>query len=82
MRIEGKMPKLMAATAVSLTVMFLSSAAQSGQGGPYPFGDAPYRLDFGYDPQIESGCWKWNWQQYQWDNYCPVYVQPKSYMHP
>jgi hypothetical protein len=78
-KIEGNMPKLLAAAAVSLTVMFASSAAYSG---PYPFGDEPYRLDFGSEPQIDAGCWKWNWQQYQWNNYCPVYVQPKAYMYP
>jgi len=36
----------------------------------------------GYDPEIQSGCWKWNWQQYHWNNHCPVYVHPKAYMYP
>jgi hypothetical protein len=79
MKIEGNMPKILATTAISLTIMFVSSAAYSGS---YPFGDEPYRLDFGSDPQIDAGCLKWNWQQYQWNNYCPVYIQPKAYMHP
>ena len=66
--------------AMFVAVMFLSSG--SAYAGPYPFGDEPYRLDWGYDPQIQSGCLKWNWQQYQWNNHCPVYVQPKAYMYP
>ncbi|MEK9281907.1 MULTISPECIES: hypothetical protein [unclassified Bradyrhizobium] len=62
--------------------MYASSA--SALGGPYPFGDEPYRLNW-YpepEPEIANGCWKWNWQQYQWDDYCPVYVRPKAYMYP
>ena len=66
--------------AMFAAVMFLSSG--SAYAGPYPFGDEPYRLDWGYDPLIRSGCLKWNWQQYHWNNYCPVYVQPKAYMYP
>ena len=50
--------------------------------GSYPFGDPPYTLNWDYYPQVQSGCWKWNWQQYQWDDHCPVYVQPKAYMYP
>jgi hypothetical protein len=71
---------LLAITAV-MAVMGWTNAAYS-ENGPYPFGDAPYRLDFGPDPQVESGCLRWNWQQYQWNDYCAVYVQPKAYMHP
>lgn len=65
------------ATAVAVVV-----SAGAAQAGTYRFGDEPYRLDWSYEPQIGSGCWKWNWQQYQWDDYCPVYVQPKAYMYP
>jgi hypothetical protein len=61
-------------------VMLLSSS--NAYAGPYQFGDEPYFLDWGYDPHIQSGCLKWNWQQDQWNNHCPVYVQPKAYMHP
>ena len=25
---------------------------------------------------------RWNWQQYQWDDHCPVYVHPKAFMYP
>lgn len=57
-------------------------SAGSAQAGPYPFGDQPYRLNWGYDPEIESGCWKWNWQLHQWNDHCPRYVQPKAYMYP
>ena len=57
-------------------------SASSAQAGPYPFGDQPYRLDWGYDPEIESGCWKWNWQLYQWNDHCARYVHPKAYMYP
>jgi hypothetical protein len=66
--------------AIFATAMLLSSG--SAYAGPYPFGDEPYRLDWGYDPQIQSGCLRWNWQQYHWNNHCPVYVQPKAYMYP
>jgi hypothetical protein len=48
----------------------------------YPFGDEPYRLNWGYDPAVESGCLKWNWQQYQWNDTCPIYIHPKAYMYP
>ena len=61
-------------------VMFLSSG--SACTGPYPFGDEPYRLDWGYGSPIQSGCLEWNWQQDHWNNHCPVYVQPKAYMYP
>jgi hypothetical protein len=64
--------------AVSVMVPCTSSA----QSGPYPFGDTPYRLNWEYNPEIQSGCWKWNWQQYQWDDHCPVFVNPKAYMYP
>jgi len=71
---------LLAIAAAFSFVVLSNSAALSG---PYPYGDAPYTLSWwGYYPQIESGCWKWNWQQYQWDDHCPVYVQPKAYMYP
>ena len=36
--------------AIFATVMVLSGG--SANAGPYPFGDEPYRLDWGYDPQI------------------------------
>src|SRR3982751_5816590 len=49
--------------------------------GPYPFGDPPYTLNFDYYPQIQSGCLRWNWQQYQWNDTCPVYINPKAYMY-
>jgi len=63
----------------------VSALLLSGKGaysGPYPFGDEPYRLNWGYDPEIDSGCWKWNWQQHGWDNHCPVYLSPKVYLYP
>lgn len=66
------------AAAVSAVFLFSSGA----HAGKYPFGDEPYRLNWGYDPQIESGCWKWNWQQHHWNDYCAVYVHPKAYMYP
>jgi hypothetical protein len=71
---------MFAILAAAFSVVFL--AAGSAKAGPYPFGDPPYRLDWGYDPEIESGCWKWNWQQHQWNDYCARYVQPKAYMYP
>jgi hypothetical protein len=69
-----------ALVAAAFSVVFLS--AGTAQAGPYPFGDEPYRLNWGYDPEIESGCWKWNWQQYQWNDYCARYVYPKAYLYP
>jgi len=60
----------------------LSGSYWSNANGKYPFGDPPYTPDFGYDPEITTGCWKWNWQQYQWDEHCPVYVHPKAFMYP
>lgn len=70
---------ILAFVAVASTAAFLS--ANKAQAGSYPFGDEPYRLNWGYDPEIESGCWKWNWQQHQWDDHCPRYIQPKAYMY-
>jgi hypothetical protein len=66
--------------AAFFSVVLLSTGA--AYSGNYPFGDEPYRLNWGYDPAVESGCLKWNWQQYGWDDVCPVYVRPKAYMYP
>jgi hypothetical protein len=66
---------------VAFSTVLLGGAACAG-GAAYPFGDQPYRLNWGYDPEIQSGCWKWNWQQYGWDDYCPSYIHPKAYMYP
>ena len=71
---------LLAIVAATFSAVLLSGG--SVQAGPYPFGDEPYRLNWWYDPEIRSGCWKWNWQQHQWNDYCPRYVQPKAYMYP
>lgn len=68
-----------AAVGLTVSMMFLSTSASSGT---YPFGDEPYTLDWGYEPGIQSGCWKWNWQQYGWEDHCPVYIHPKAYMYP
>jgi hypothetical protein len=65
-----------------VAAMLVSTTACSAQSAPYPFGDAPYRLNWWYDPEIESGCWKWNWQLHQWNDYCPRYISPKAYMYP
>jgi len=64
--------------AISIVVLSSSSAYSS----PYPFGDEPYRLDWGHDSAVESGCLKWNWQLHQWNDHCARYVQPKAYMYP
>lgn len=68
----------MVAAAFAVTLL----SAGSAQAGPYPFGDEPYRLDWGYDPAVASGCLKWNWQLHQWNDYCARYVQPKAFMYP
>ena len=65
--------------AAAFSVLVLSTSGARSQ--PYAFGDAPYTLNWEYYPQIQTGCWKWNWQQYLWNDYCPVYVHPKAYMY-
>lgn len=60
----------------------ITASSVSAQAGSYPFGDEPYRLNWYADPEIATGCWKWNWQQHQWEDYCPVYVRPHAYMYP
>jgi hypothetical protein len=75
------MQKLLLATiAAAVSIVLLSGS--SAHSGAYPFGDEPYRLNWGYDPQVESGCLKWNWQQNSWEDYCAVYIHPKAYMYP
>jgi hypothetical protein len=71
---------LFAIIAAAFSVLVFSPGA--ARSDPYPFGDPPYTLNWEYYPQIQSGCWKWNWQQYLWNDYCPVYVHPKAYMYP
>ena len=73
------MKKILFATVATALFVFSSGSAYCGS---YPFGDPPYRLDFGDDPRVDSGCLRWNWQQYQWEDHCPVYVYPKAYMYP
>src|SRR5436309_760999 len=68
-----------AIVAAAFSAVLLSGSA--AHAGPYPFGDEPYTLNWDYYPQIQSGCWKWNWQQYQWNDTCPVYINPKAYMY-
>ena len=69
------------AAAFSVLVLSTDGARSQSYGQPYSFGDTPYTLNWWYYPQIQSGCWKWNWQQYFWNDYCPVYIQPKAYMY-
>jgi len=71
---------MLAMAAAAFSVILLSTG--SAQSGPYPFGNKPYRLDWVYEPAIASGCWKWNWQQHQWNDHCPRYVHPKAFMYP
>ena len=77
---EGDMHKSVSAIIATAAFIVLSSTA--AQSGDYPFGDPPYRLNYAREPQIESGCWKWNWQQYLWEDHCPIYGHPKAYMYP
>jgi hypothetical protein len=67
--------------AVAAASSFLVATSGGAMSAPYPFGDEPYTLNWGYYPQ-ENGCWKWNWQQYLYNDTCPVYVHPKAYMYP
>ena len=71
---------LLAISAAAVSAMLLSTAPASSE--PYAFGDPPYTLNWWYYPQIQTGCWKWNWQNYLWNDYCPAYVTPKAYMYP
>jgi hypothetical protein len=71
---------LFAIIGVAFSILVFS--ATGARSGNYPFGDEPYRLNWDYDADVQSGCLKWNWQQYGWDDYCPVYVRPKAYMYP
>jgi len=67
--------------AIAAAFSFFVATSGSAISGPYPFGDAPYTLTWGYYPQIEQGCWRWNWQQYEYNNHCPVFLHPKAYMY-
>jgi hypothetical protein len=67
---------------VAFSAMLVSGGAAYAGGAAYPFGDEPYRLNWGYDPAVESGCLQWNWQQYGWNDHCPIYIHPKAYMYP
>jgi hypothetical protein len=67
---------------IAATFSLLVFSTGGAQSEPYPFGDPPYTLNWSYYPQIQTGCWKWNWQQDLWNDYCPVYVHPKAYMYP
>jgi hypothetical protein len=70
---------LFAVTAAAFSVLVLSTSGARSEG--YVFGDPPYTLNWWYYPEIQNGCWKWNWQQYLWNDYCPAYIQPKAYMY-
>jgi hypothetical protein len=75
------MPKsFFAIIAAAFSMIAISTSG--AHSGTFPFGDEPYRLNWWNDPEIQNGCWKWNWQQYQWNDYCAVYIHPKAYMYP
>jgi hypothetical protein len=42
--------------AIAAAFSFLIATSGGAISGPYPFGDAPYTLNWGSYPQIESGC--------------------------
>ena len=65
--------------AVFSLVLLSTSGAYSGT---FPFGDEPYRANLWHDPEIATGCLKWNWQQHHWNDYCVFYVHPKAYIYP
>jgi hypothetical protein len=67
--------------AAAVSALVLPTGPAHSNPYPYGFGDPPYTLNWDYYPQIEQGCWKWNWQQYLWNDYCPTYVHPKAYMY-
>jgi len=50
--------------------------------GAFAFGDQPYLSGLADEPEVTSGCWRWNWQQHGWYDHCPRYVHPKAYMYP
>jgi len=74
------MQKSLLAIAAAFSLLVATSGV--AVSGPYTFGDEPHTLSWGYYPQMEKGCWKWNWQQHHYDDHCPVYVHPKAYMYP
>ena len=61
-------------TGVVLAFAAPGKALAIGDGPHWP---APYN----WEPAIQSGCWKWNWQQYSWYDYCPKYISPKAYIY-
>lgn len=77
------MKKFIVGIAVLSAALLVLSGSDTYAGGPtYAFGDEPYKLNWGYDPDVQSGCQRWNWQQHGWDDHCPVYVHPKVYLYP
>ena len=40
--------------AAAISVVLLSTSG--AYSGTYPFGDEPYRLNWEYDPAVQSGC--------------------------
>ena len=64
--------------AIAAAFSFLIATSGSAISGPYAFGDEPHTLSWGYYPQIEGGCWKWNWQQYQYNDHLPGLRAPEG----
>lgn len=49
---------------------------------PYQLGEPSYWPGtHNWEPGIASGCWRWNWQQRSWYDYCPAYVRPTAFRH-
>jgi hypothetical protein len=63
--------------ALILAAFAATFAVPSGRA--HAFGDVP---DNYFDPAVDVGCWRWNWQQHAFYDVCPVYVHPKAYMYP
>ncbi|MFZ5734795.1 MAG: hypothetical protein ACOY4O_18840 [Pseudomonadota bacterium] len=68
----------LAVTAVAGVMLSFAVSGKAMAIGDQPYWPAPYN----WEPAIQSGCWKWNWQQFNWYDHCPVYVRPKAYMYP
>ncbi len=64
---------------ILLILLFSMSTASAGT---FAVGDEPYHLNWNENSEAWSGCLKWNWQQYSWYDYCPVYAYPWAYMYP
>jgi len=65
-----------------IAFVLLTAAACLGAAAPaQAIGDQPYWPGwYNWEPGIQSGCWKWNWQQFSWYD-CKVLPPPRAYLY-